>query len=133
MSRICLDTSTYGHFKRAVPEVVEILNSSREVCVPAITIGELRTGFRLGSRERQNETELRAFLSNPVVRVLVVDDEAATHYAALMVDLRREATPLPTNDVWIGALAVREGATVITYDEHFTRMRRVGSVILGRK
>jgi tRNA(fMet)-specific endonuclease VapC len=45
--------------------------------------------------------------------------------------LRTAGTPVPTNDIWIAALAVREGATVVTYDSHFDHIRRIGSRILS--
>ena len=61
-----------------------------------------------------------------------MDDDAATHYAELIVDLRKLGRPLPTNDIWIAALALREGVTVLTYDSHFEHVRRVGVRILGR-
>lgn len=40
-------------------------------------------------------------------------------------------TPVPTNDVWIGAAAVRAGVGVLTYDVHFEKMRRVSVRRLG--
>ena len=99
--------------------------------VPAVVLGELRSGFLLGSRPDDNERELAEFLAHPVVRVLDVDDEAATLYAEIFANLRRAGTPLPTNDLWVAALAVREGATVLTYDEHFRKIARVGCRVLG--
>ena len=49
----------------------------------------------------------------------------------IVVELRRRGTPIPTNDIWIAALAAREGATVLTSDGHFAHIGRVGSVILS--
>jgi tRNA(fMet)-specific endonuclease VapC len=133
VSVLCLDTSAYSHFRRGEPGAVAAIESARRIAVPAIVLGELRAGFRLGSLAERNETELRRFLAHPVVAVLDVDDEAATHYAELILDLRKAGRPLPTNDVWIGALALREGATVLTYDAHFGEMRRVGVRVLERR
>lgn len=130
MNRVCLDTSAYTHFQRGDVGAVSVINGARDVGVPVVVLGELRTGFRLGARAQRNELELQRFLSHPVVRILDVDDEAASRYADLVVDLRRAGTPLPTNDIWIAALALREGATVVTYDGHFESIRRVGSLIL---
>jgi tRNA(fMet)-specific endonuclease VapC len=98
--------------------------------VPAIALGELRTGFLLGGRQRRNELELDAFLDNPVVQVLTVDSETSRHYAEIVADLRKAGTPIPTNDIWIAATAARNGATVLTCDGHFEHVRRVGSVIV---
>jgi len=127
---ICLDTSGYSHLKRGDAAAVEVIRSARSVGVPAVVLGELRTGFRLGRRPEQNEAELQDFLANPVVSVLPVDDEASHHYADLILELRRAGTPVPTNDIWIAALAIREGATVVTYDRHFEIIRRVGLRLL---
>ena len=130
--RICLDTSAYSHFKRGDPDAVQALAGARIIGVPTVVLGELRTGFRLGRDPDGNERELREFLSHPVVRILDVDDEASQHYADIVVELRRMGSPLPTNDIWIAAVAVREGAVVLTYDQHFQNLPRVGSRILTR-
>ena len=130
MTRLCLDTSAYSHFRRGDAPVVELIDGAREVFVPAIVLGELRAGFRLGGRQRENEKHLRAFLDHPAVAVLDVDDEAASLYAEIWVELRAAGTPVPSNDLWVAALAARSGATVLTYDEHFRTIRRVGSHIL---
>ena len=130
MSRYCLDTSAYSRFQRGDKRVRELLDRAEWVGVPAVTIGELRTGFLLGSHRTRNEDELREFLQNPVVEVLPIDTETTHHYASIVVDLRRTGTPLPTNDVWIAASAAREGAAVLTFDRHFEKIQRVGSLVL---
>jgi len=63
--------------------------------------------------------------------VLAVDAQATRHYAAIVAELRRAATPLPTNDIWIAATAARHGGTVLTYDEHFRSFVAVGSLSLA--
>ena len=131
MSRYCLDTSAYSRFMHGDLRVVALLDQAEWIGVPAVTLGELRTGFLLGGQRDRNEAELREFLANPTVRVLPVDDETSRHYAEIVCDLRRAGTPLPTNDVWIGATAARAGALVLTFDGHFGKIGRVGSLVLG--
>jgi tRNA(fMet)-specific endonuclease VapC len=130
MSRVCLDTSAYSHFSRGDASVVEIIGMARWVGVPSIVLGELRTGFFLGSQTAKNEDELRQFLRHPLVEILDVDDDASRIYAEIMVALRKAGTPLPTNDIWVAAVAARVGAVVLTYDEHFRLIHRAGSTIL---
>lgn len=125
MKRLCLDTSAYSHLKTGHPATVGIVSESRSVMIPSIVLGELRAGFRLGTRLDRNDAELKAFLSSPVVQILEVDDEAASHYAQIFVDLRRKGTPIPTNDIWIAALAMREGATILTFDSDFGFIERL--------
>jgi tRNA(fMet)-specific endonuclease VapC len=130
-ARVCLDTSAYSHFRRGRPEAIEAITSARQVLVPAIVLGELRTGFRLGKKRAANEAALRSFLREPIVEVIDVDDDTADIYADIMVALRTAGTPIPSNDVWIAALAAHEGAIVVTYDAHFARIARVGSRVLS--
>ena len=131
MSRYCLDTSAYSHFKRGDPAVVELVDSAEWIGVSSVVVGELWLGFLQGDRLARNQAELAEFLAHPVVEELVVDREVARVYAEIALALRRAGTPLPTNDVWIAAAASRAGATVLTYDPHFTRIQRVGAVVLA--
>ena len=132
MSRYCLDTSAYSQFRRGEPRVIELIDRAEWLGVPAIVLGELRAGFLLGGRASANEADLMKFLSNPVVNVLGVDAEVSRHYAEIVVDLRRAGTPISTNDIWIAAVAAREGALVLSYDVDFKAISRVGAVILNK-
>lgn len=130
MSRLCLDTSAYSHFKRGDEAVVRLLSEANWVGVSVVVLAELRFGFSLGRHTKKNEADLLDFLGHPVVQVLEVDDEAARLYVEMALDLRRIGKPIPTNDLWIAAVAAREGATIVTYDAHFEAIRMVGSRIL---
>ena len=131
MSRFCLDTSAYSHFKRGDAAAVEALTRATWVGVPVIVIGELRTGFLLGGQADRNEAELVRFVAHPVVDVLAVDEEAAQIYAEIVVAQRRAGKPVPTNDLWIAALAARTGAPVLTYDGHFAAIARISARVLS--
>lgn len=130
MTRLCIDTSAYSHFMRGEAAVVAHLDRASWVGVPSIVLGELWTGFLSGDRPDENDAELEAFLSRDVVNEVTVDVEVARIYAEVVVDLRRAGTPLPTNDIWIAACAVRSGSTVISFDRHFSEIARVGSIVL---
>ena len=132
MSRICLDTSAYSNFRRGEPRVVAHLDRADWVGVPSVVVGELWAGFQLGARPDQNASELDEFLSHAVVETLPVDTVVAHIYGEIFANLRRAGCPLPTNDVWIAATAARAGATVLTFDEHFREISRVGSLILEK-
>ncbi len=98
--------------------------------ISPIVLGELRVGFALGHHRERNEEMLHEFLINPAVEELSVDGEVSRQYAEIVVDLRLAGTPIPTNDVWIAATAVRAGAIVLSYDNHFDTVARVGSLVL---
>lgn len=107
-----------------------LLDQAEWIGFPAVTLGELRAGFLIGLRREDNEAVLRDFLANPAVEELAVDGEVSRHYAEIVADLRRAGKPIPTNDVRIAATAARHGAMVLTYDDHFSAIARVGSMIL---
>jgi tRNA(fMet)-specific endonuclease VapC len=115
---------------RGHKEVTARIDSAAWVGIPTVALGELWLGFRLGSHAGQNESELRTFLANPAVEILPVDQAVAEIYGEVVAALRRRGTPLPTNDVWIAATAARAGSPVLTFDEHFRMIERVGSMIL---
>lgn len=132
MNRFCLDTSAYSNFKRGHPAVVELIDSADWIGVPAVVFGELWTGFLQGGERQRNENELIEFLANPAVEEIAVDHSVGRLYAEILVALRNRGTPLPTNDIWVAACAARSGSTVLTFDEHFLAIERVGSLVLGR-
>lgn len=128
--RFCLGTSAYSHFKRGDAQVVDLIDRADWLGIPVIVLGELAVGFRQGSRAEANQTELARFLANPAVTVLPIAEDAAAIYADIVLDLKKAGTPIPANDIWIAAVAARHGATVLTYDEHFRSVARVGAVVL---
>lgn len=128
--RYCLDTSAYSQFKRGDPQVVDLIDRCDWLGVPVIVLGELAVGFRHGARRATNEAELERFLANPAVEVLPITDDMVGLYADIVSELRAAGTPLPANDIWIATAAARYGAAVLTYDEHFRAIARVGATIL---
>ena len=88
-------------------------------------------GFRSGSRASEDEAELRQFLSNAAVDVLDVTADVVGIYAEIVVGLKKAGTPLPVNDLWIAAVAVRHGAPMLTYDAHFQKIPRTGATVLS--
>ena len=106
----------------AVGEIVE-----RVVRTRAAEDG-VRFGFLNGSRARTNLANLDTFLDSPRVEVLSCDEETALRYAELRLQLKRQGTPIPMNDIWIAALALQHGATLFTRDadfDHLPQLRRV--------
>ena len=82
-------------------------------------LAELYSGFRLGQGFEQNDHELKQFLNNARVRVYSHDIETAEFYSHIYAELRKKARPIPTNDMWIAAVARQHGLTVYSKDRHF--------------
>lgn len=62
------------------------------------------------------------FLSKPTVRTLELSIETADIYGQIKDGLRKAGTPIPINDVWLSAQAVENGAVLVTFDSHFTKV-----------
>jgi predicted nucleic acid-binding protein len=126
--KIALDTNRYSDMARGDAEVVARVLGAEEVYVPVIVLGELRAGFRRGTREAANEAALAAFLARPFVHVLAVDQATTVFYGGLEADLRVRGAPIPTNDVWIAALTLQHGLTLYSRDPHFDHLPSVPRV-----
>jgi tRNA(fMet)-specific endonuclease VapC len=109
VSRILLDTSAYSAYTGGHPDLQEPVRHASTVHLSVVVVGELLAAFLKGGRRRQNERRLREFSAEPRVRVLHVDDETAVHFSVIRDHLRRQGTPVPTNDVWIAASAAQHG------------------------
>jgi tRNA(fMet)-specific endonuclease VapC len=88
-------------------------------------LGELRAGFLFGSEGKKNERNLELFLNRPRVRMLWADENTTHHYARLFLQLRRQGTPIPTNDIWIAALTLQHDLVLYSRDAHFNSLPQI--------
>jgi tRNA(fMet)-specific endonuclease VapC len=117
--RLALDTNRYTDLVRGESFVSETVGLAEEVWLPFIVVAELRAGFAAGTREMTNEAVLRRFLLKPNVGILYPDDQTTHHYANIYRQLRKQGTPMPTNDMWIAALVLQHSLVLCTRDTHF--------------
>jgi tRNA(fMet)-specific endonuclease VapC len=123
--RIAIDTNRYVDFARGVPAAVDWLRRADEILVPFVVVGELRAGFAGGGRTGENEARLVRFLDSRRVDVVFADEDTTHHYARLFHQLRRQGTPIPTNDLWIAALVVQHQAHLFARDAHFDHLPQI--------
>ena len=119
---VALDTNAYSDFMRGAAERVELVRTVQAIVLPLIVLGELRAGFAAGNRESTNAANLQRFLASPRVSVLAPDEQTTHYYAQLHRQLRDGGRPIPTNDLWIAALAVQHDLVLCTSDRHFRQI-----------
>lgn len=119
MSRILIDTNIYSHAMKGTRDAIRVLQRADEIGICTVSIGELLSGFKAGHREKENRTELGEFLDAPRVRIYLIDESTAEFYAELMTQLRAAGKPIPTNDIWIAAVAMQHGLKLFSNDKHF--------------
>ena len=117
-----LDTSAYVGFKRDAVEAVEIIVKAELIIFSPVVMGELMFGFRNGTRFKKNMDDLDRFLKHEVVDLLPIGKITSDRYSRIAVKLRQQGTPIPTNDIWIAAQAMEQGAELITSDQHFDKI-----------
>ena len=120
MRRLLIDTNIYSYALRGDDGVVEVLKKAEQIGISVVSIGELLSGFKGGGREQKNREELEKFLDSPRVIVYSVDEDTSEFYAEILNNLKQIGKPVPTNDIWIAAVAFNQnGLKLFTKDEHF--------------
>jgi tRNA(fMet)-specific endonuclease VapC len=127
--RILLDTSAYVGFKRNAEEVVDIIVSAESVLFSPIVLGELMFGFRNGNRLKKNMDDLNNFLKHEVVDIIQIGKITSDRYSRIASNLKRQGTPIPSNDIWIAAQAMEHGIELITSDRHFDNIAGLAHTI----
>jgi tRNA(fMet)-specific endonuclease VapC len=84
---------------------------------PSIAIGELYFGAVNSTKRDENLRKVdRIVAERPVFSC---DAETARHDGFLKARLQAAGMPIPENDMWIAAIALQHGLTLVTRDAHF--------------
>lgn len=126
---IALDTNRYVDFCKGDDATVGVIRRADAIYLPFITVAELRAGFLCGNRTLENERTLIRFFNSPRVEILVPDDQTTHHYAQLFHQLRKQGTPIPTNDLWIAALVVQYNLMLFARDQHFDHLPQIPKIV----
>lgn len=119
MIRLLLDSNRFIDFCAGEEDVIEQLETAAAVFVPFIVLGEIRAGALVTKRGQSQVRQLQMLLHQPGVHVAQSSDATCHHYATLYAQLKKSGTPVPTNDLWIAALAVELGLVLYSRDRHF--------------
>ena len=122
--KVLLDTNAYSDWRRTKAWGRSISTAS-VVYIPTIVLGELHAGFRMGMAKKENVASLAAFLNAEPVEVVGPTERTTEIYGEFVAQLRKQGTPIPTNDIWISALAYELKALLVTDDAHFRHLPQV--------
>ncbi|MEP7009185.1 MAG: type II toxin-antitoxin system VapC family toxin [Acidobacteriota bacterium] len=126
--RLALDTNRFSDLCRGDTELELLVERAEAVFLPFVTVAELRAGFSLGTKGRENEKVLQRFLAKPGVAILWPTEATTRQYAALYRQLWEQRTPIPTNDLWIAALVSEHGLVLCDRDRHFDALPQLERV-----
>ena len=125
---LAIDTNRYRDFCENDPVALDSVQTADRLLLPFVSLAELRAGFLCGIKARENEQVLTRFLNRPRVSVLYPSEHTVRHYAQLFYQLRRQGTPIPTNDIWIAALVLENDLVLFSRDSHFEHLPQLPRV-----
>ena len=125
-ARYLLDTNAVSYIlKESPPRVRQHLARipMEAVSVSVITEAELRFGLA----RRPDAKNLRIAVEEFLLRVDILpwDSAAARHYADIRAEIEDAGTPMGNMDLMIAAQALSAGATLVTSDRSFHRIKRL--------
>ena len=122
-----LDTNICIYTIKQKPDAVIrnfLKHDSDELCVSAITYGELMHGVEKSQARERNRAALTMFLS--AISILEFDHYAAEEYGRVRAELERKGTPIDPMDMLIAGHARLEGLILITnHTREFLRVQNL--------
>jgi len=115
--KVLLDTNAIIALQRDNLDLKKLLSTVTDVFIPLIAVGELYFGAHKSQRVAENRQQVTDFMVNRVV--LNPDTDTANLYGEIKQRLGTKGHPIPENDIWIAALTIQYGLTLITNDAHF--------------
>lgn len=102
-----------------------IADQLSEIAVPSLASAELYYGAYASSRIEANLAKLERLFQ--VVPIISFDQRASQQFGILKADLRRRGRLTSETDAWIAAIAITQGATLVTHNtrdfEHIAGLR----------
>jgi len=91
-----------------------IAHLGRDLCISAITYGELEYGIRKSAHPDRNRIAINQILTG--IRILDFDQRAAAHFGDIICTLERKGQRIGERDMLIAAHARALGHTLVTHN-----------------
>jgi len=114
---LILDTNALSALADGEPGAVGKFACALQVAIPAIVLGQYRSGIAQSRHRREYERWLEEMVS--LVRVLEVNEETAVWYARIRTQLKAAGIPIPSNDAWFAALCRQYALPLMSRGQHF--------------
>ena len=101
--------------------VLDKLDLTPEVYLPATVVGELFFAASKSERVRSNLERLESFVAD--CGIIECGVSVAREYGNIKADLESRGMMIPENDIWIAASSLASGVPLVARDEHFERVR----------
>jgi tRNA(fMet)-specific endonuclease VapC len=124
---LILDTNALSALADGDETLEPVVRQASEIALPVIVLGEYQYGIRRSRNRNRYERWLAEVIA--ACQVLIVDETTALRYAQIRDELKDLGRPIPSNDLWIAALARQHDLPLLSRDGHFDwvpSLNRVG-------
>ena len=101
-------------------ELERALCGAEELIAPVVAYAEVVAGTEMDTkRARMTREALLTLMATPNTRLLPVSEATVRYYSKTFNQLKKNGTPIPTNDIWIAAATLEVGGVLFTRDRHY--------------
>ena len=116
-------------FDGSDPELERVLCGVEELVVPVVAYAEVVAGTESGTKRAKATVDaLSTLMSTPNTRLLPVSEATVRYYSKTYNLLKKNGTPIPTNDIWIAASTLEAGGVLFTHDRHFLKIPMLDTI-----
>lgn len=115
--RLAVDTNAVIAYREGISEVCNLIDEADVIFLPVIVLGELLYGALNSAKAERNEQVIQKFAGHSLV--MQVDETVSTRYAKVRLNLKKNGTTIPENDIWVAATCLEFGVPILSRDGHF--------------
>ncbi len=115
--RLAVDTNAVIAYREGISEVCTLIDEADVIILPVTVLGELLYGALNSAKTEKNEQVIQLFAAYSLV--MQVDEAVATRYAKVRLNLKKNGTPIPENDIWVAAACLELEVPLLSRDGHF--------------
>lgn len=115
-----LHTNAISDLSKKNQDLRRVIGNASQLYTTLISLGEYEFGILGSKHAKKLRTWLDALLQH--VEVLQVNVETLPYYVGIRMELKKKASPIPANDIWIAALAQQYQLPVVSQDQHFDKV-----------
>ena len=96
------------------------INKLKQFYISTIVLGEFYIGINRVTNKSKHQKKLIDFLE--LCTIINIDSNTAKFYGETVAALYIKGNPIPTNDIWIAAIALQHNLILVTQDKHFKQI-----------
>ncbi len=120
---LIFDTNALSAFADGDAGLRQIIETETDLGVPVIVLGEYLFGIRRSRHHSRYQDWLEQ--NRRIFLLLPIEAETAYAYSEVRSELKAAGHPIPSNDLWIAALARQHRFPIVSRDRHFAAVRGV--------